>query len=96
MAWWRPVAIALGVVLVLVAFVLAIPYYDGIQQRDRIAKANKDVEAIARAVIAYASHAGRLPSTLSDLHIEIKNETGAIGGPFLRATPQPPAGWTAE
>ena len=97
MAWWRPVGIALGVVvLVLVALVLAIPYYDGIQQRARIAKAHKDVEAIARAVIAYASHVGRLPSTLSDLEIEIKNETGAIGGPFLRTTPQPPSGWTAE
>ena len=74
---------------------IAIPLYNNVQQRARIAKAQADVRAIASAVSLWAAHMGNLPSTMTLLTVSSSNAQGQTSGAFLAAIPAPPSGWVA-
>jgi type II secretion system protein G len=75
---------------------IAIPLYNNVQQRARIAKAQADVRMMASAVAMYLSHIGGLPSTISLITASSSNSIGETSGAFLAAMPAPPAGWSAS
>jgi type II secretion system protein G len=72
---------------------IAIPLYNNVQQRARIAKAQADVRMIASALQIYQSHMTTLPSTITLLTVSSSNSIGQTSGAFLAAIPNPPAGW---
>jgi type IV pilus assembly protein PilA len=77
---------------------IAIPLYNNIQQRARIAKAQADVRAVASSVSMFSAHMGSLPSgsgsaALSVLTQSSSNAAGQTAGAFLGAIPAPPSGW---
>ena len=74
---------------------IAIPLYANVQQRARIAKAQADLRALASAISIYSAHMGTLPAALGDLNAAAVNPAGQSAGPFMSATPAPPAGWGA-
>jgi general secretion pathway protein G len=71
---------------------IAIPLYNNIQQRARIAKAQADVRALASAVSMYAAHMGDLPTALSVLTATSSNQQGQTAGAFMASLPNPPGG----
>jgi type II secretion system protein G len=74
---------------------IAIPLFNNIQQRARIAKANADVRSMASAVSMYAAHMGAIPSALGLVTASSSNAQGQTSGAFLAAIPAPPSGWGA-
>jgi type II secretion system protein G len=74
---------------------IAIPLYANIQSRARIAKAQADTRTLVTAVSIYSAHVGTLPTTLAALNSVATNSLGQTAGPFMAATPNPPAGWAA-
>ena len=72
---------------------IAIPLFNNIQQRARIAKANADVRSMASAVQMYAAHMGSIPSALALVTASSSNAQGQTSGAFLAAVPAPPSGW---
>ena len=80
--------------LIAIPAAIAIPLYNNIQQRARIARAEANVKTIANAVEAYRQHMGRLPSTLAELASRQVDTKGLQAGPFLPVLPVPPAGWS--
>jgi hypothetical protein len=58
------------------------------------AKALGDAQAIAAAVKMYQTTFSALPDSLAALTLQTTVD-GVTGGPFLRAIPAPPAGWSA-
>ena len=74
---------------------IAIPLYANIQSRARVAKAQADVRTLVTAVSIYSAHVGTLPTTLAALNSVATNSQGQTAGPFMAATPNPPAGWAA-
>jgi type II secretion system protein G len=74
---------------------IAIPLFNNIQQRARIAKANADVRSMASAVSMYAAHMGAIPSALPMVTASSSNAQGQTSGAFLAAIPAPPSGWGA-
>jgi general secretion pathway protein G len=75
---------------------IAIPLYNNVQQRARIAKAQADVRTIVSAIAVYQSHMTTLPSTITLLTVSSSNTIGETSGAFLAAIPAPPAGWSAN
>ena len=75
---------------------IAIPLYNNVQQRARIAKAQADVRMMASAVAIYLSHIAALPSTISLITASSSNSIGETSGAFLAAMPTPPSGWSAS
>ena len=75
---------------------IAIPIFNTVQMRARVAKAQADVNTIADAVIRYRTHTGQLPAALTDLTLPTANAKGVIARPFLSALAVPPAGWPSE
>jgi type IV pilus assembly protein PilA len=73
---------------------IAIPLYNNVQQRARIAKAQSDTRAIASAVSLWAVQMGALPSTISLLTVSSSNTLGQTAGAFLGAIPTPPTFWS--
>ena len=73
---------------------LAIPLYDNAEARDRIEKAQSDLEILAAAVKAYAAHMGTLPAALSVLTTTATNRLNWSAGPFMPWLPNPPSGGT--
>ena len=73
---------------------LAIPLYANAEARDRIEKAQSDLEILAAAVKAYAAHMGTLPAALSVLTTTATNRLNWSAGPFMPWLPNPPSGGT--
>jgi prepilin-type N-terminal cleavage/methylation domain-containing protein len=74
---------------------IAIPLYNNVQQRARLAKAQGDTRAMASAVSLWAVQMGTLPSTITLVTVSSSNATGQTAGAFLGAIPAPPAFWSA-
>jgi type II secretion system protein G len=74
---------------------IAIPLFNNIQQRARIAKATADVRTMASAVQMYAAHMGAIPSAMGLVTASSSNAQGQTAGAFLAAVPAPPSGWGA-
>jgi type IV pilus assembly protein PilA len=72
---------------------IAIPLYANVQARARIAKAQADIRALASAVSMFQAHMGTLPAALTDLSQATTNAQQQSAGPFMGASPLPPAGW---
>jgi len=71
---------------------IAIPLYQNMQLRARVAKAQGDGRALVSAVSMYLAHMGSLPSTLAELNTPQTNTLGQVTGPFMPSTPVPPQG----
>ena len=74
---------------------IAIPLYNNVQQRARIAKAQADVRSMASAVSLWAAQMGNIPSTITLVTASSSNAQGQTSGAFLAAVPTPPSGWAA-
>src|SRR4026209_535244 len=66
---------------------IAIPLYNNVQQRARIAKAQADVRSMASAVSLWAANMGNIPSTISLVTVSSSNAQGQTSGAFLAAIP---------
>ena len=73
---------------------IAIPLFNNIQARARIAKGQADVRSLASAVSMYSAHYGTIPTTLDQMTVSGTNAQGQTAGPFMAAIPTTPAGWT--
>ena len=73
---------------------MAIPLYANAEARDRIEKAQSDLEMLATAVKAYAAHMGTLPAALTALTTTATNRLNWSAGPFMPLVPSPPRGGT--
>ncbi len=84
---------------------IAVPLYQTVQSRARVAKAQADTRSLASAIVQYSAHCGGYPAQAGDtctaavatwqagLTSQRTNAQGAIAGPFFNAIPVPPAGW---
>ena len=73
---------------------LAIPLYANAEARDRIEKAQSDLEMLAAAVKAYAAHMGTLPAAMTALTSTATNRLNWSAGPFMPLVPRPPSAGT--
>jgi len=73
---------------------LAIPLHVNAEARDRIEKAQSDLEMLAIAVKTYAAHMGTLPAALTALTSTATNRLNWSAGPFMPLVPSPPRGGT--
>src|SRR5215469_15243632 len=73
---------------------MAIPLYANAEARDRIEKAQADLEMLATAVMTYKAHMGTLPATLTALTTTATNRLNWSAGPFMPLVPRPPSGGT--
>ncbi|HUG35681.1 MAG TPA: type II secretion system protein GspG, partial [Candidatus Limnocylindrales bacterium] len=74
---------------------IAIPLYQSMQSRARVAKAQADARALVSAVSMYLAHMGSLPPTLTELNSAQTNTLGQVAGPFMPSTPAPNATWSS-
>ena len=73
---------------------IAIPLFQNVQSRARIAKAQADVRSLASAVSMYSAHYGTIPTALGQMTVSGTNNQGVTAGPMMAAIPTTPAGWT--
>ena len=73
---------------------IAIPLFNNVQGRARVAKAQADLRSLASAVSVYASHYGTIPTALGQMTLSGTNNQGQTAGPVIAAIPTTPAGWT--
>ena len=73
---------------------LAIPLHANAEARDRIEKAQADLEMLALAVKTYAAHMGTLPAALTALTTTATNRLNWSAGPFMPLIPMPSRGGT--
>ena len=73
---------------------VAIPLYANAEARDRIEKAQSDLEMLPTAVKTYAAHMGALPAALTALTTTATNRLNWSAGPFMPLVPRPPSGGT--
>ena len=73
---------------------MAIPLYANAEARDRIEKAQSDLEMLAMAVMTYKAHMGTLPFSLTALTSTATNRLNWSAGPFMPLIPSPPRGGT--
>src|SRR5262249_36943277 len=66
---------------------MAIPLYANAEARDRIEKAQSDLEMLATAVKSYAAHMGALPGALTALTTTATNRLNWSAGPFMPLVP---------
>jgi prepilin-type N-terminal cleavage/methylation domain-containing protein len=74
---------------------IAIPLYANLEARARIAQAQAVARTIASAAAIYSAHMGFVPAAEADFLNTASNAAGQKAGPFLRAWPTLPTGWTA-
>jgi len=75
---------------------IAIPLFNHMQARARIARAQADVRAMASAISLYSAHYGSLPAALSNITASGTNSQGVTIGAFMAAMPVPPLGWSVS
>ena len=96
--WWkwktRVVDLMVVVSVIGVVAALAIPLYANAEARDRIEKAQADLQMLAAAVKTYAVHMGTLPAALTALTTTATNRLNWSAGPFMPFVPSPPSGGT--
>ena len=94
--WRKSRLVDLMVVVFVIGMVaaIAIPLYANAEARDRIEKAQSDLEIIAAAVKTYAAHMGTLPAALTVLTTTATNRLNWSAGPFMPWVPRPPSGGT--
>jgi len=73
---------------------MAIPLYANAEARDRIEKAQSDLEMLAMAVMTYKAHMGTLPAALTNLTSTATNRLNWSAGPFMPLVPMPSSGGT--
>jgi len=73
---------------------MAIPLYANAEARDRIEKAQSDLEMLAMAVMTYKAHMGTLPEAMTALTATATNRLNWSAGPFMPRVPNPPRGGT--
>ncbi|MBI1846460.1 MAG: prepilin-type N-terminal cleavage/methylation domain-containing protein [Candidatus Rokubacteria bacterium] len=73
---------------------IAIPLYNAVQARARIAKAQADVRSMASSITIYSAHTGITATGLDQLTTTASNGQGQTAGPFIAAIPSVPTGWT--
>src|SRR5215469_4374576 len=73
---------------------MAIPLYANAEARDRIEKAQFDLEMLAMAVMTYKAHMGTLPEAMTALTATATNRLNWSAGPFMPMLPNPPRGGT--
>src|SRR5215467_16097590 len=73
---------------------LAIPLHVNAEARDRIEKAQADLDMLATAVMTYKAHMGTLPAALTVLTTTATNRLNWSAGPFMPSVPRPPSGGT--
>ena len=93
---WKTRVVDLMVVVSMIGMVaaIAIPLYVNAEARDRIEKAQSDLDILAAAVKAYAAHMGTLPAALTALTAPATNRLNWSAGPFMPWVPRPPSGGT--
>src|SRR5215813_13328441 len=94
--WRKKRVVDLMVVVSVIGVVaaLAIPLYANAEARDRIQKAQSDLEMLSLAVKTYAAHMGTLPAALTALTTTATNRLNWSAGPFMPSIPRPPSGGT--
>ena len=94
--WRKKRVVDLMVVVSVIGVVaaLAIPLYANAEARDRIQKAQSDLEMLSLAVKTYAAHMGTLPAALTALTTTATNRLNWSAGPFMPLVPNPPSGGT--
>ena len=73
---------------------IAIPLFNNMQTRARVAKGQADVRALATAVSVYLAHYGSVPTALGEMTVSGVNNQGTTAGPVIAAIPTTPVGWT--
>src|SRR5215813_12121764 len=73
---------------------MAIPLYANAEARDRIEKAQSDLEMRARAVMTHKAHMGTRPEAMTALAATATNRINGSAGPFMPRVPNPPRGGT--
>ena len=74
---------------------IAIPLFNNIQARARIAKAAADVRSMASSISMYAAHYGTVPASLGQITASGTNSQGGTAGAFMANVPAPPASWSS-
>jgi general secretion pathway protein G len=94
--WRKSRVVDLMVVVSVIGVVaaMAIPLYVNAEARDRIEKAQSDLEMLATAVKTYAAHMGTIPDALTELTATATNRLNRSAGPFMPLVPRPPSGGT--
>src|SRR5215831_1071755 len=94
--WRKSRLVDLMVVVSVIGVVaaIAIPLHVNAQARDRIEKAQSDLEMLAAAVKTYKAHMGTLPWALTVLTATATNRLNWSAGPFMPLVPNPPSGGT--
>ena len=94
--WRKSRLVDLMVVVSMIGVVaaIAIPLYANAEARDRIEKAQSDLDMLATAVKAYTVHMGTLPAALTVLTTTATNRLNWSAGPFMPLVPNPPSGGT--
>jgi type II secretory pathway pseudopilin PulG len=92
--WRKSRLVDLMVVVSMIGVVagIAIPLYANAEARDRIEKAQADLDMLATAVKTYAAHMGTLPEALTALTATATNRLNWSAGPFMPLVPRPPSG----
>ena len=73
---------------------IAIPLFNSVQGRARVAKAQADVRSLSSAVSVYSAHYGTIPTALGEMTVSGTNNQGQTAGPVIAAIPTTPVGWT--
>ena len=96
--WRKSRLVDLMVVVSMIGVVagIAIPLYANAEARDRIEKAQSDLEMLATAVKMYTAHMGTLPAALTNLTATATNRLNWSAGPFMPLIPVPPRGGTPD